>query len=144
MGKILIVDNDKHILDLFALEISESGHEVIKSRSCSGLRMIIKKHQPDAVILDMKPDDSYSLNKLQEIFEYNPDLPVIIWSSYEAYMYDMKRIVADNLIPKSCDLTELKLKIQHVLGKDSILLPSELSLIALRSNNGWKRIAAKV
>ncbi len=142
MGRILIVEDDKHILDLFSLELSESGHEVIKEESCTGLLNRIKTHQPDAVILDVKPGDLYGLSMIQKILDHNPDLPVIIWSAYEPYMYDIRKIAADHFIAKSCDLTELKVKIEHVLGREPVWLPSELCLFALRSNNGWKRTAA--
>jgi DNA-binding response OmpR family regulator len=144
MGRILIVDDDKHILDLFSLEFSESGHEVIQAESFSGLLNRVKIHQPDAIILDIKPEDIYGFNMIQTIVDHNSDLPVIIWSAYEPYMYDIKKIAADHFIAKSCDLTELKVKIEHVLDKGPIWLPLELSLFALRSNYGWKRTAANV
>jgi DNA-binding NtrC family response regulator len=141
MGKILIVHDDKHILDLLSLELSELGYEVIREGSCSGLLINIEIHQPDVIILDIKPNDRHGLNMLQKIMEYDPNLPVIVWSSYESYMYDTRRIDYDYFVTKSCDLTELKLKIECVLDKKPISpkwLPREVSLFGLRSDIGWK------
>ena len=117
MGKILIVDGDRHILDLISIELSELGYEVIGTGSCSGLLNRIEMQQPDVIILDVRPDDRYTMNMLQKIMERDPDLPVIVWSSYESYMYDIRTITNDHYVTRSCDLTELKLKIECVLDK---------------------------
>ncbi len=115
MAKIFVIEDDKHILDLYSLELSELGHEIITAESRRRLLKKIEVYQPDIVILEIKLVDCDGLEMLQEIREYDNDLPVIICSAYESYRYDIRTIAADYFISKSCDLTELKSKIDRVL-----------------------------
>ncbi len=71
--------------------------------------------QPDLIVMDIKMGDCDGLEMLEEIREYYADLPVIICSAYDSYRYDLKTIAADYFITKSCDLTDLKIKINRAL-----------------------------
>ena len=57
----------------------------------------------------------FGLEMLQEIRRWYADLPIIIFSAYDSYKYDIKAIAADYYVVKSLDLTELKTKIGRAL-----------------------------
>lgn len=115
MGKILVVDDEQHIRECYALELSEEGHEVHTAASCYNLLRKIKTLQPDAVVLDIRLVDCDGLEMLALIRDSYNDIPVIICSAYDSYRYDRRAIAADYYVIKSFDLTELKAKLARAL-----------------------------
>jgi len=115
MAKILIVDDEQHIRECYALALSEEGHEVHTATSCYNLLRKIKSLQPDAIVLDIRLVDCDGLKMLTLIRNTYNDIPVIICSAYDSYRYDTRAIAADYYVVKSFDLTELKAKIERAL-----------------------------
>jgi len=122
MARVLLVDDDKDIRELFSLELSEQGHEVISAASCRDLIKRIEISQAELVVLGMKRSDRAGMEMLNEIRSYCSDLPVIIWTAYDSYKFPSGTIAADYRVVKSYDLTKLKTMIQSALeAKDRIL-----------------------
>jgi len=119
MAKILIIDADRYIRELFSLELSEQGHEVITASSYHNLAERVEKSQPDLVILDIMPRESDCLEALQEIRRRHAGLPVIICSVYDSTEYDAGD--ADYFVIKSYNLMELKRKIQWAMSQEILL-----------------------
>jgi len=71
MAKILIVDDERHILEYYTEVLSEDGHQVITQDSGYQLLSKIAFHQPDLVILDIKLVDWDGLELLQEIKSFD-------------------------------------------------------------------------
>lgn len=115
MAKILVVDDERHIREWYALELTDEGHVVHTAASCYNLLRKIKTLQPDAIVLDIRLVDCDGLEMLTLIRESYSDVPVIICSAYDSYRYDIKTIAADYYVVKSFDLTELKTKIARAL-----------------------------
>ena len=52
--KILLIDDDKFLLDMYALKFSKSGYEVKTSDSTdTGIRLIKDGYVPDAMLVDI-------------------------------------------------------------------------------------------
>jgi DNA-binding response OmpR family regulator len=115
MNKILLVDDEKHILQLYTEELNDEGYEVIALTSGYNLLSKIKLHQPEVVVLDIKLVDYDGLELLQQIRDRHHDLPVILCSAYDTYKYDIKSMGADYYVVKSFDLSELKLAIKRAI-----------------------------
>jgi DNA-binding response OmpR family regulator len=115
MNKILIVDNDKSIQMLYADELAEDGYDVITSGDGSEVMKLIKKENPDVIVMDIKLGKDSGLDLLQEIRNTHYNLPVILCTAYPTFKYDLKSIAADYYVTKSSDLTKLKLKINMAL-----------------------------
>lgn len=115
MARLLIFDDDEQIRELFSLEFSDLSHEIIKAGSCNSLMSEIEISQPDLIVLEVKLNSRDGLDMLQEIREAHADMPVIIWSVYDCYRYDLRAIAADYFVTKSLDLTELKTRIDRAL-----------------------------
>ncbi|MDR0356696.1 MAG: response regulator [Deltaproteobacteria bacterium] len=116
MPKILVVDDEKHIRELYSEELTEDGYEVITAENGDGLLTRIEAEKPDVVTLDIKMVDHNGLDLLQDIRNKFYDLPVILCSAYDTFKDDMKSIAADHYVVKSFDLSELKLRIKEILG----------------------------
>jgi two-component system, response regulator, stage 0 sporulation protein F len=128
MARLLLIDDEQHIRERFSSELGEDGHSVMALASCCHLMKRIELHKPDLVVLDIKLVDCDGLEILMEIRNSYPDLPVILWSAYDSYRYDIRGIAADYYVLKSFDLAELKERIARSL--DAAVLPKWLALSA--------------
>lgn len=115
MAKVLIVDDEKHIRQLYTEELEDIGYKVATAEDGSAILSIIEKEKPDVIVLDIKMVSSNGLDVLQQVRNRHYNLPVILCSAYGSYKVDMKTIAADAYVIKSSDLTELKNKIAQVL-----------------------------
>ncbi len=128
MTKILVVDDEQHIRELYSLELASEGYDVETRASCINLLRDIETSAPNLIILDIRLVDDDGLEALLEIRGRYPDVPVILCSAYDSYRYDMRTIAADAYVVKSFDLSELKSKIRRALeGK----LPASLTLLPM-------------
>ena len=115
MARILLVDDEEYIRQLYTEELSEEGHEVSSLASGHELLGKIDFFQPEAVILDIKLVDYNGLELLHEIRNRHYDLPVILCTAYDTYKQDQKSIAANYYVVKTFDLSELKMVIQRAL-----------------------------
>ncbi len=115
MAKILLVDDEKHILQYYTEELSGVGHQVVAVDSGDQLLNKIALHQPDVIVLDIKLVEWDGLDLLQDIRERYYNLPVILCTAYDTFKEDPRSIAADYYVIKSFDLTELKTKIKRAI-----------------------------
>ena len=115
MARILLVDDEEHILRYYTEELSEEGHKVWTVATGHKLLKRIDRVQPEVVVLDIKLVEYDGLDLLKEIRNCYHDLPVILCTAYDTYKEDPKSIAADYYVVKSFDLTELKTAIQKAI-----------------------------
>ena len=115
MARILLVDDEEHIRQLYTVELSEEGHKVFTVATGHNLLNRIDSLQPEAVVLDIRLVDYDGLELLQEIRNLYHDLPVILCTAYDTYKSDLKSITADYYVVKSFDLSELKMAIERAI-----------------------------
>jgi DNA-binding response OmpR family regulator len=115
MAKILIVDDEEHIRQLYSEELIEAGYEIITAESGYKILDKIEDEKPDLVVLDIKMADYNGLDVLQDIRNKFYNLPVVLCTAYDTFKEDMKSVAADFYVIKSFDLTELKNKISMAL-----------------------------
>jgi two-component system, response regulator, stage 0 sporulation protein F len=128
MARILLLDDEQHIRERFSSELTEAGHSVLALASCCHLQRRIELFRPDLIVLDIKLVDCDGFEVLDEIRNSYHDLPVILWSAYDSYRYDIRSIAADYYVLKSFDLGELKNRIVRSL--EAAVLPKLLALSA--------------
>ena len=113
MDKILVVDDEQHIRDLYSLELSSDGYDVETAASGYNLLKDIELSRPDVIIPDIRLANHDGLDLLLEIRKRHADLPIILCSAYDSFRDDARAIAADAYVVKSFDLSELKMKIQR-------------------------------
>lgn len=117
-GKILVVDDEKHIRMLYQEELESEGYEVVTSDGEEPILPLMDRVQPEVVVLDIKLGSNRSgLDLLQEIRGKDQAIPVILSTAYDSFQHDLKSIAADYYVVKSVDLTELKSKVALALEK---------------------------
>jgi len=117
-GKILVVDDEKHIRMLYQEELESEGYKVVTSDGEEDILPLMERVSPDVVVLDIKLGGNRSgLDLLQEIRGKDQSVPVILSTAYDSFQHDLKSIAADYYVVKSVDLGELKSKVAQAMEK---------------------------
>ena len=117
-GKILVVDDEKHIRMLYQEELEGEGYQVVTSDGEEAILPLMERVAPAVVVLDIKLGSNRSgLDLLQEIRGKDQAIPVILSTAYDSFQHDLKSIAADYYVVKSVDLGELKAKVALAMDK---------------------------
>src|SRR3990172_3477612 len=111
MIQILIVEDEKHLRDLYTDEFSDAGFQVFSIQSGKEAIEWVKKERPSVVVLDIKLNDMDGLRVLEEIKDVDRTIPVILNSAYAVYKADFASWMADDYVVKSSDISELLSKV---------------------------------
>ena len=81
--KILLIDDEKKILDLYCRKLGKEGFEVECIDNGSGALKFAKKFKPDLVLLDimMKDVDGYQVIKKFKTKKDTRDVPIVMLSN---------------------------------------------------------------
>jgi two-component system, response regulator, stage 0 sporulation protein F len=115
MSKVLIVEDEHNLLDLYRMELEDEGYQVSTAVDGSSALSIASEFDPDLIVLDIKLGESEGLDLLQQFKALKKDMPVILNSAYSHYKNEFTSWLADEYVTKSGDLSELKLKISELL-----------------------------
>jgi DNA-binding response OmpR family regulator len=115
MYKILLVEDEPHLLELYQEELQDEGYEVMTTMDGEEAVLLTKKNLPDLVVLDIKIKKLHGLEVLKRLKEFNKNLPVVLNSAYETFKSDFSSWIADAYLIKSSNLAELKEKIAELL-----------------------------
>lgn len=118
MRSILVVEDEKHLLDLYRNEFEDIGYTVHPAVTGQDAIASVKKQRPDLVILDIKLADMEGLQVLDEIKAIDKTIPVIINSAYSVYKSDFSSWMADDYIVKSSDLSVLLNKVKELIDNN--------------------------
>jgi DNA-binding response OmpR family regulator len=116
-NRILLVDDDEGLRDLYEEELSEEGYEVLIARNGKEALQKVEKEKPDLIVLDIVMPKMDGMEALGRIIGKNKTIPVILHTSHPGYRKDFMSWAADAYIMKSTDLTELKEKIRELLER---------------------------
>jgi DNA-binding response OmpR family regulator len=114
--KILVVDDDPHILQLYRMELEDEGYEIVTAGTGHEAIDMLDSVNPDLVTLDILMPDMDGISVLRRMKEMRPRLPIIMSTAYD-YRDDFAVWASEAYIVKSADLTEMKAMIKKLLEK---------------------------
>ena len=114
--KILVVDDDAHILKLYQMELEEEGYNVVTASNGKEAMEQFDAEQPDLVTLDILMPDIDGISILRKMKDARPRMPIIMSTAYD-YRDDFAVWASEAYLVKSADLTELKDKVKELLSK---------------------------
>ncbi len=121
MAKILVVDDEEHIVMILKDSLEFSGFQV--TTAYNGLEALeqIEKDRPDLIVLDigMPKLDGWEVCRRLKGSENTRDIPIVILTAY-AQTSDKRKgaeLGADLFVTKPCDLTYLVEEINALLAK---------------------------
>ena len=112
--KILLIEDEKILSEMYETRLKREGFEVINTRDAEGGLELIKKEKPDLILLDLLLPGMQGQEALKVLKEdpKTKDIPVIIFSNYdtpevrkEAEKYGVRYILKANVTTR--DLVEL-------------------------------------
>ncbi len=120
--KILIIDDDNFLLNLYIKKFQDSGFEVFSSPEGEKGIELAKKHCPDIIILDvLLPEmDGYDVLKELKKNSITTSIPVIMLTNFfqkEDIDKFLKLGVKDYLIKSHFMPSEVVAKVEKALGK---------------------------
>jgi DNA-binding response OmpR family regulator len=130
MPHILVVDNEKDLLDLLELHLTESGMRVSKAESGPAALDLLHRHPFDLVILDILMDEMDGFAVLGHIREAALNMPVILLSARhepESKVYGLN-LGADDYVTKPFSPAELVARVNAHLRRAGGAMSVEQSL----------------
>ncbi len=116
MKKILVVDDEENIRQLYKEELEDMGYEVtVVGDGIKALEVLTATHF-DLVTLDMRMPDMDGIETLRKMKEKDSSLPVIICTAYEEYKQDFGSWCSDAYVVKSADTSLLRETVKKILG----------------------------
>ena len=120
MGKrILVIDDERSILELVRMNLELAGYEVVTGESGQEALQLVASCRPELLILDvMLPDQSgyYVLRHLREQGERLPVIMLTAKGEREDRILGL-RLGADDYVTKPFSSEELILRVQAVLRR---------------------------
>jgi CheY-like chemotaxis protein len=78
LAKILVIDDEQGIRDLLDTLLQRKGYDVVLAASGQKGLELLRREQPDVIVLDLKMPGMDGLTVLQQIRSFDPKKPVII------------------------------------------------------------------
>jgi two-component system response regulator GlrR len=126
-GKLLIVDDDRNLLELMKMRLESSGYVVMTAPDEDEAKAAVVGEAFDLAILDLQLVRQDGISLMEELHRVSPDMPVIILTAHgsiESAVEAMKR-GAFTYLTKPFDARELILHVEHAL--ENRRLASEVS-----------------
>lgn len=120
MPKLLIVDDDKDLLEVTKSLLLKKGFEVEIDTSWEDALKRIETFKPQLIVLDvfLNGIDGLDICKKLKTMPHTKDIPVLIFSAYpsvaESVIYEYG---ADDFIAKPFEVNELITKVHSVLSQ---------------------------
>jgi DNA-binding response OmpR family regulator len=119
MKKILIVEDEQHQRELYAMELQEEGYDVDQAANGKEAVDKVKANKYDCVVLDIRMPEMDGIEALGKILSRDKKVPIIIYTAYSNYKSNFMTWTADAYITKSSNLKELKDKIKELVSTRS-------------------------
>ena len=116
-GKLLIVDDDRNLLELMKMRLESSGYVVTTTPDEDEAKAAAVGEAFDLAILDLQLVRQDGISLMEELHRVRPDMPVIILTAHgsiESAVEAMKR-GAFTYLTKPFDARELILHVEHAL-----------------------------
>lgn len=115
--KILVIDDNPHILEAVALVLDTEGYEVKTVTKSEGVENEIKNYKPSLILLDLllSGRNGEEITKVLKLDPTTKNIPVIIISAHPTAEKTAKDAGADGFIAKPFDISELLDKIEALI-----------------------------
>jgi len=115
MKKILVVEDDMPIRNLYKEELIDEGYDVVTAPDGVAGYELFRKEKPDLITIDIKMPNMNGLELLDKIRKEDKAVPIIIYSAYGEFTQNFSTWAADEYLVKTYDLTEFKNRVRELL-----------------------------
>ncbi|MFH1540243.1 MAG: response regulator [Elusimicrobiota bacterium] len=120
--RVLIVEDEKNIGELYKDKLMDLGYEVDVAETGLSAIDYMKNTKPDLVILDVNLPDINGVKVLQQLKHIYPNMPVIMYTAYgqfEEYYakFTDKEIEFYSYLTKPVKLDKLVIEVKKAIGE---------------------------
>jgi CheY-like chemotaxis protein len=115
MPRIMVVDDEKSTLLLYARELADEGYEITQATNPRDALECFRSERPDLVVLDIRMPGMDGLEVLGRLLSIDRKVPIVLVSAYSFYRDNFLSWAADAYVTKSSDLSEIKRTIKALL-----------------------------
>lgn len=123
-GKILVVDDEEHIVELLKFNLENSGYKVITANNGNDAITLAKENKPNLILLDLMIPGIDGLDVCKEIKKNNETNNIaIIMLTAKGEEFDKilgLELGADDYMTKPFSIRELLARVKAVLRRSSI------------------------
>ncbi len=132
--RILVVDDDRNVLEVLNARLSSAGFNVIKANNAQKALDYIKTHRVAVVISDMKMPNMGGMDLFAELQTIDPSLPVLFLTAYGTIPDAVRAVKAGavDYLVKPFDGRELVKKLNDIIAKKTT--PAEKGEAPLTGN----------
>ncbi|MDQ7783477.1 MAG: response regulator [Desulfomonilaceae bacterium] len=117
MKRILLVDDERHIRELYRSELEDEGYAVVLAESGQEALAEVENNPPDLIVLDIQMPGMDGIETLEKILGQDKGIPIILNTAYSHYREDFTTWGADAYVVKSSDTSKLMREIKRLLGE---------------------------
>jgi len=145
MQQILIIDDEKSILDLLSVVFKKEGYCVLTSLSAIKAMELIDKEDIDLVLTDIKLPQMSGMDILKYVKDNKPDLPVVMITAYGTIKQAVQAFKqgAIDYVVKPFDMDELKIVVFQALEKRRLEQENTLLKRELREKYNFANMVGK-
>jgi DNA-binding response OmpR family regulator len=116
--RILLVDDDRELIDLLAFALTRAGLEPIAAHDASGAMRQYEEREPDLVVLDINLGNSNGLDVLKEL-RRRGQLPVIMLTALDSEEDKVRglELGADDYLTKPFSIRELLARVRAIFRR---------------------------
>ena len=115
MKKVLCVDDDPCLLQLYQEDLSEEGYEVIVAKDGREGLLKFEEEHPDVVTMDIRMPGMDGIHAMTALLGKNRGTQIILNTAYPMHRENFMTWGATAFVVKSSDLSELKQKIREAV-----------------------------
>lgn len=116
-NKILLVDDEEVIRELFKEYLNEDGLVVKTASSCKEALEIVKQESFDLFLIDLVMPEMDGLQLIQEFQTLKINVPAVLLTAYGMDLdeYQKESLNIKGIIPKGIPMSEVSGKIKEIL-----------------------------
>lgn len=144
-GTLLLVDDDRHILESMSSWLADQGYEIRVAGSVSEADAQLRQRAFDVVLCDIRLGSGDGFQVLSRCRELHPDTPVLLITGYGTVEMGVEAIRAGafDLLTKPIMDQELELAIERALSQRTVIEENKNLKAQLDYRYGMDRIVGR-
>ena len=108
--RVLVVDDENLILKIISDILLKEGYEVKTAFNCEKALQLLREYSVQVVLTDIRMPEKNGIDLLEEVRNFNPDIPVIIMTGYASLVTAVEAVRhgAFDYLTKPLDVERLR------------------------------------
>jgi len=121
MAKILLIDDDRNVLDMLAMAFEDEGHEILTAADGIGGKRHADTHQPDLIVSDVNMPGLDGFSLCRKLREQGNTVPIILLTARDTEIDEALglELGADDYVVKPFSTRVLAARVSAILRREA-------------------------